>query len=158
MTPERKQEIKRKIAEAMGWKLVDYSFAHQPYVKSWDTMPTPELYDSENYGNRFKPEHWFNPVDSDKDALEAVDKIFPSYTLQIIKTATGDYMVQLNPRNVSREERKARTTSYVTNEIRPAAISLAIMAYLPEPDDELLDFIDHHLAPSARHSEKKKGK
>lgn len=115
MTPLKKDEINRTIAEAMGWTGFtekrterDVILAHPPGEKT-------------AYSSKFPL-----PADSISDALEAVDVLYgPWYTLTLISLDGGYYAV-LGKTDILFIDNDDKA------ETRPAAVSLALVQYIKE--------------------------
>ncbi len=121
MTPEKKQEINRVIAEEMGYEQAYLDDKLDRYV--WVN----------SVGRSFGPHCPVNPVDSISDALEAVDEIVPwSYSVDIYKSGlSGLYNVRLT---VWIKDSIKGKLFIAEAETRPAAVSLALVQYIKEEE------------------------
>ena len=115
MTPEKKQEINRAIAEELGLKYTKSPFIHGQKI----VLANPEKVYVIG-----KPPHLFNPVDSISDALEAVDVLIPNRRQLIMGWVAGRIIIQIFTDDDEILNGQAET--------RSAAVSLALVQYIKE--------------------------
>ena len=113
MTPEKKQEINRVIAEAMGSEILELGGIY--YTLGADI---------------------FDPVDSISDALDAVDVICVSdtvpfqYVVTINKMSDGTFKATITTYTSKKEYGFSETKGM--GQTRPAAVSLALYEKIKE--------------------------
>ncbi len=122
MTPEKKREINRVIAEELGLKYTKSPFIHGQKI----VLANPEKVYVIG-----KPPHLFNPVDSISDAFKAVDVICPETTIIVIEPAVdlgrGWKAVEIQIPKCGRWK-----VYYGYAKTPEAAISLTLVQYIKE--------------------------